>query len=95
MIDERTSRVAELLRQTEAAHGTYEREELGGERDEQWAQWYADHLVRGELADTLGSSPSAEQVAEVLTEATAEQESEGPGTEWSEFAAPRVVERLS
>jgi hypothetical protein len=94
MTDERTSRVAELLSQTESAHGSYEQEELGGKRDEQWAQWYAGHLVQGELANVLGSAPSAERVAEVLTEATAEHEREGSEAEWSVFAAARVVERL-
>jgi hypothetical protein len=94
MTDERTARVAELLKETESAHGTYEQQELGGERDEQWAQWYADHLVQGQLPDALGSAPGAEQVAGVLTEATAEHESEGSESEWPEFAAARVVERL-
>jgi hypothetical protein len=94
MADERTSQVAELLSETESAHGTYEREELDGVRDEQWARWYADYLVQGELPDTLGSSPSSEEVAAVLTEATTDLESAGSDADWSEYAAARVVERL-
>jgi hypothetical protein len=34
-----------LLREAEAAHGRYEREELGGERDADWAPWYAEFIV--------------------------------------------------
>jgi hypothetical protein len=34
-----------LLREAEAAHGTYERDELGGVRDEEWAPWYAEFIV--------------------------------------------------
>ncbi len=34
-----------LLREAEAAHGQYEKEELGGERDEEWAPWYAEFIV--------------------------------------------------
>jgi hypothetical protein len=34
-----------LLREAEAAHGQYERDELGGERDEEWAVWYAEFIV--------------------------------------------------
>jgi hypothetical protein len=34
-----------LLREAEAAHGQYEKEEFGGERDEEWAQWYAEFIV--------------------------------------------------
>jgi hypothetical protein len=34
-----------LLREAEAAHGRYEKEELGGVRDEEWAAWYAEFIV--------------------------------------------------
>ena len=34
-----------LLREAEKAHGQYEKEELGGERDEEWASWYAEFIV--------------------------------------------------
>jgi hypothetical protein len=34
-----------LLQEAEAAHGVYEKEELGGVRDEQWAAWYAGFIV--------------------------------------------------
>ena len=34
-----------LLREAEKAHGQYEKEELGGERDEEWAAWYAEFIV--------------------------------------------------
>ena len=34
-----------LLREAEEANGQYEREELGGERDAEWAPWYAEFIV--------------------------------------------------
>jgi hypothetical protein len=34
-----------LLREAEEAHGRYEKEELGGERDEDWPSWYAEFIV--------------------------------------------------
>jgi hypothetical protein len=34
-----------LLREAERAHGQYEQEELGGERDADWPSWYADYIV--------------------------------------------------
>ena len=37
-------RLAELLRETERAHGEYEREL--GRRDEDWPSWYADYILR-------------------------------------------------
>ncbi|MCP2032330.1 hypothetical protein L1277_002433 [Okibacterium sp. HSC-33S16] len=40
----------ELLTQAAAAHGIHEAEELGGVFDEEWPDWYADHMVKT-LAD--------------------------------------------
>jgi hypothetical protein len=37
--------LARLLREAEEAHGKYEKEELGGVRDEEWASWYAEFIV--------------------------------------------------
>jgi hypothetical protein len=34
-----------LLREAEEAHGQYEKEELGGERDADWAAWYAEFIM--------------------------------------------------
>jgi hypothetical protein len=34
-----------LLIEAAKAHGEYEKEELGGERDEDWPAWYAEHIV--------------------------------------------------
>lgn len=42
--------LAGLLREAEAAHGEYEKQELGGERDEDWAEWYAEFILK-ELSD--------------------------------------------
>jgi hypothetical protein len=37
--------LARLLREAEEAHGRYEQEELGGERDKDWPSWYAEFIV--------------------------------------------------
>lgn len=37
--------LAEMLREAEAAHGEYEKTVLGGKRDENWADWYAEFIV--------------------------------------------------
>ena len=48
--------LAGLLRDAEAAHGVYETEELGGVRDEEWASWYAEFVLKAlrERADAPG-----------------------------------------
>jgi hypothetical protein len=38
--------LARLLSEAEAAHAVYERDELGGVRDEAWATWYAEFVIR-------------------------------------------------
>jgi hypothetical protein len=50
MTDMTKEELAELLREAEEAHGEYEKAELGGVRDENWASWYAEFIVnaRGE-----------------------------------------------
>jgi hypothetical protein len=36
----------DLMTRAEAAHGVYETEVLNGVRDEEWPQWYAEHMAR-------------------------------------------------
>jgi hypothetical protein len=46
-----------LLREAEAAHGKYEKEELGGVRDEEWAAWYAEFIVNAHRERAAGPGP--------------------------------------
>jgi hypothetical protein len=39
------STLAEYLRAAEQAHAVYEREELHGVRDRNWADWYAKYVA--------------------------------------------------
>jgi hypothetical protein len=39
------AKLAEYLRAAEQAHAVYEREELKGVRDENWADWYANYIA--------------------------------------------------
>jgi hypothetical protein len=34
-----------LLQEAEQAHGKYQKEEIGGVRDEDWSSWYAEFIV--------------------------------------------------
>ena len=45
--------VADLLRETETAHGAYETNVLGGVFDEEWPAWYAIYLLDHGLGDHL------------------------------------------
>jgi hypothetical protein len=46
-----------LLQEAEKAHGQYEKEELGGERDAEWAPWYAEFIVASLRERPEGSGP--------------------------------------
>jgi hypothetical protein len=50
--------LARLLREAEAAHGKYETEELGGVRDEEWASWYAEFILKALGEDAPRDDPS-------------------------------------
>jgi hypothetical protein len=55
-IDLTQAELAELLQETERAHGEYEREL--GQRDEDWPTWYAGYIL-DRLAERSGKAPCA------------------------------------
>jgi hypothetical protein len=44
MIDDREV-ILRLLKETAAAHGRHEADELGGVFDEEWPEWYSTYLA--------------------------------------------------
>jgi hypothetical protein len=94
-----TSRTAaaieDLLARAKAAHGEYERTELGGVYDEQWPSWYARFLVEHGLADVLGRQVAPETLAEFLTSSWAEQEKSAPTEPWETYTAARIATELA
>ena len=40
-----TAILLDLLKEAAAAHGVYEKAELGGQYDNDWPQWYAAHMA--------------------------------------------------
>ncbi len=51
--------VLRLLKDTAAAHGTHEAEELGGVFDEQWPEWYATYFADRLHDEGLHIAPQA------------------------------------
>ena len=41
-----TSVIQGALERAAAAHGVYEKEELGGKHHDEWPEWYAEHMAR-------------------------------------------------
>ena len=44
--------LAAALRRAEAAHGEHEKRN-GGQRDENWPEWYAEYLIREQAGQDL------------------------------------------
>ncbi|MGS2647636.1 hypothetical protein [Streptosporangium sp. LJ11] len=41
-----TEIILDVLKRAATAHGVHEAEVLGGRHDEDWPQWYAEHMAR-------------------------------------------------
>lgn len=85
--------VAALLRETEAAHGAYETTVLGGERDEDWAGWYAAYLLDHGLAALLPDVSDIEigDLATLLGRYDEDYRRERPAWPWPDTYAQKLV----
>jgi hypothetical protein len=94
------SEISSLLSGAESAHGRYEAEVLGGNRDEDWPQWYAGYLLDHGWLD-LFPSPGASvavagsraRLAELLAEADELHRANAPNERWQDYYARFLVDR--
>src|SRR5919107_1037939 len=92
MMDERTSRVAELLHEAGEVHHVVYRISDGA--DDDWASFYADWLVRlSELPDVLGAAPVRSHLVHELVESE-RAAAEAAGERWQDLSAERIVRRF-
>jgi hypothetical protein len=91
------SAIAALLRETEAAHGAYETDVLGGVFDEDWAAWYAKYLLDHGLGDHLPGAQGLDVPAltAMLTRFAAEYEQAETTGPWPDFYARGIVSLLT
>jgi hypothetical protein len=66
MTTDRTRAIEALLTATEAAHGVYETNELGGVYDEQWAGWYAAYAVEHGIGELVGHAVTTDELERFL-----------------------------
>jgi hypothetical protein len=93
---DRVEAVAALLHEAEAAHGTYEANELGGVYDQEWPAWYARRVVDHGLADVLGREISTDSLTDLLRRSFQDFKALDPsaaGT-WGTYTAGRIVDDL-
>ena len=94
---ERTNALRALLDQAEAAHGEYERTQLGGVYDQDWARWYARYALDNGFGALVGGAVTADELGELLTGTNRafEQADPAPDESWSTFAARRLAVELA
>lgn len=87
-------RIATLLARAEAAHRAFEADTLGGQRDEQWAPWYAAFLIEHGLNDLLEPDRSftIEQLERRLVAADAAYRQAQPEVSWPVAYAQRLLD---
>jgi hypothetical protein len=85
-------KLSELLQQAKEAHSQFEKVELGGQFDEQWAAWYADYLVTsGGLASLLEKEPDIDQLSSALNEISQRHKAERTAEPWQEYTARELL----
>ena len=85
--------VASLLRETEAAHGAYETNVLGGVFDEDWSTWYAAYLLDNGLRDHLAGAErlDGDTLAAMLARLAANYEQGEQASPWPDVYARGMV----
>jgi hypothetical protein len=96
MATEDEAAVAALLRETERAHGAYEKDALGGVRDQEWAKWYAAYLLDHGLANWLPGAGGlgVAGLGRTLSKLASDYERERPADAWPEVYAKWMVASL-
>jgi hypothetical protein len=92
--EDKIREVAELLRQTDMAHHTYEEKVLKGEQDSYWPEWFAEYLI-GHGFDLLMEDRLATELLESLLRKSREDyRACGFNLSWDKFTARRIVDEL-
>ena len=95
MADE-VERIRALLEETSEAHDRYEKAELNGVYDQDWARWYAAYAVEHGLGDLVGHPITADALAAFLASSNADLQLLDPKPEgdWASYTAGRIAAEL-
>jgi hypothetical protein len=93
-MDERASKVSELLHEASETHHQVYRIVDGA--DDDWASWYADWLIDlSELPDILGSKPVRSELVYMLVKLDKDYAAENPDEKWENYYARAVVDHFA
>jgi hypothetical protein len=85
------TRLAGLLSEAAEAHHQYETDVLKGERDNDWAGWYAEYLLQHGAGDALNPPLAVDQLATKLAESAAAFAEQKPAGSWQDYYAGQLV----
>jgi hypothetical protein len=86
--------IERLLREASAAHAVYEKETLGGVRDEHWALWYAGHMLEhgvGAVEGWPAAARTQEALEALLLMADESHRANAPHEDWPEYYARYIL----
>ncbi len=93
-MDERTSKVSDLLHEAGETHHVVYRITDGA--DDDWASWYADWLIElSELPDALGARPVRSELVYLLVKLDKDYTGASPDERWEDYYARGLVARLA
>lgn len=93
--DELKSSLIYILTNAGNAHQVYEKEVLDGKRDEDWANWYADYLVKNGINEILDTDFTRSEMENVLRDAADEQKKVKSKLGWSVFYYEYIIKRVN
>lgn len=94
MPGDRVHEIAVLLDQAGRAHGAYEETELKGVYDQEWARWYANHVVEQGLNALLSHAVTVDQMAEFFTTSYGDYQRDHITEPWASYTARRLHAEL-
>ena len=94
MADDRVDEIVSLLEQASQAHGKYETTELHGVYDQEWARWYAGHLVEQGISALLGHAVTVDRLAKFFADTFADYQRDHVTESWDTYAARRMQAEL-
>jgi hypothetical protein len=96
MSPDTTAALEAHLAEAQAAHGVYERTELGGVYDEAWPRWYAAYAIDHGIGPLLSRPVSVAELARFLETSwdDARDADPEPNASWSASTARRIAAEL-
>ena len=92
-MDDRTTRIAELLHEAAETHHTVFRITDGEDPD--WATWYSEWLTEhSELPDLLGKRPVRSELTYMLVKLDEDYTAQAPEEPWEDWYASRLIEHF-